>query len=247
MALTPPPSRAHGSFVPLRGLQLLCCAAVAGLGIHLSAGMGSGTDAAQAAITAFETARNSESAVDAALHAAGAGLSRISVTVKSNDRVFDTSNNLLADESTDGPVVASQPTADELKVLTSEALRRWIAETGDASFAAMASTIQITVTDLPGLRLGEYVNGNILVDFNAAGYGWFVDGTPRDDREYLAAGDSLMALFGSAHDRIDLDTTCPRAQRIRSQAHPILAAFSRNLPCYRTNRGRLATQPSWGV
>lgn len=71
--------------VPLRGLQLLCCAAVVGVVIHGTAGITHRADPALAAISAYEAARSHESAVEAALHAATAGLSEIQVEVARND------------------------------------------------------------------------------------------------------------------------------------------------------------------
>lgn len=71
--------------VPLRGLQLLCCAAVVGVGIHASSALIHRADAARVAMTAFEVSRQADSPVDAALQAATAGLSSISVEVKRND------------------------------------------------------------------------------------------------------------------------------------------------------------------
>jgi murein DD-endopeptidase MepM/ murein hydrolase activator NlpD len=82
---TPPPSKARGSFVPLRGLQLACCAIVAGLGIHFSASLGSRTDVTQVAMTAFQSAHQGDSVVDSALQAANAGIQQVSVVVKRND------------------------------------------------------------------------------------------------------------------------------------------------------------------
>jgi murein DD-endopeptidase MepM/ murein hydrolase activator NlpD len=71
--------------VPLTGLQLLCCAAVVGVGMHVTAGLGSRADATRVAMSAFEAAQQGESAVDAALQAASAGLSEIKVVVARND------------------------------------------------------------------------------------------------------------------------------------------------------------------
>lgn len=81
MALTPLPSKTRGSFVPLSGLQLLCCAAVVGLGIHMSLGLGARADVTSVAMRTFEAARRNESPVDVVL----AGLSRVNVEVQRND------------------------------------------------------------------------------------------------------------------------------------------------------------------
>jgi hypothetical protein len=66
--------------------------------------------------------------------------------------------------------------------------------------------VHIQIADLPGLELGEYRDGKIVIDIDAAGYGWFVDDTPQDDREYVLSGDSLMATPGAAAGHMDLLT-----------------------------------------
>jgi murein DD-endopeptidase MepM/ murein hydrolase activator NlpD len=71
--------------VPLTGLQLLCCAAVVGVGIHVSAGLTHSADAARVAMSAFQASHLGESPVDVALQAATEGLSRINVKVERND------------------------------------------------------------------------------------------------------------------------------------------------------------------
>jgi murein DD-endopeptidase MepM/ murein hydrolase activator NlpD len=71
--------------VPLTGLQLLCCAAVVGVGMHVSVGLTHRSEVARVAVSAFQAAREGESPVDAALLAASAGISRINVVVERND------------------------------------------------------------------------------------------------------------------------------------------------------------------
>jgi murein DD-endopeptidase MepM/ murein hydrolase activator NlpD len=85
VALSNPISRIRGRIVPLSGLQLLCCAAVVGVGVHVSAGLTHRADVARVAMSAFEASRQGDSAMDAALQAARAGISEISVEVKRND------------------------------------------------------------------------------------------------------------------------------------------------------------------
>ena len=41
------------------------------------------------------------------------------------------------------------------------------------------------VADLSGGLLGEAIGTTILIDSNAAGYGWFVDPTPASDEEFI--------------------------------------------------------------
>jgi murein DD-endopeptidase MepM/ murein hydrolase activator NlpD len=72
--------------VPLRGLQLLCCAAVAGIAVHVTSGLsGRGDTATQAAIGAFEAATLELATAQSAAVAAQAALSEIKVVVKRND------------------------------------------------------------------------------------------------------------------------------------------------------------------
>ena len=71
--------------VPLSGLQLLCCAAVAGLGLHALFGAARPADATRLAVNAFELARQAESSVDAALEAAASSLSMTRIVVQRND------------------------------------------------------------------------------------------------------------------------------------------------------------------
>ncbi|MBL8484085.1 MAG: hypothetical protein JNJ60_17950, partial [Rhodocyclaceae bacterium] len=90
------------------------------------------------------------------------------------------------------------PSQAELQALAAEALRRL--PLSDAGRARLG-TVSVSVADLPGLELGEYRDGAVLIDVDAAGKGWFVDPTPGDDREY--GGDGL-ADFGPATQRMDL-------------------------------------------
>ena len=65
-------------------------------------------------------------------------------------------------------------------------------------------SVDVSITDLPGLEIARYQDGGILLDYNAAGHGWFVDRTPGDDREYSDDGVLMVAARGPAADRIDL-------------------------------------------
>jgi murein DD-endopeptidase MepM/ murein hydrolase activator NlpD len=85
VALISSRSMIRSSMVPLRGLQLLCCAAVAGVGIHAASDAGHGMDPTRVAMSAFEATLQTQNAVDAALQAASASLSEVSVVVERND------------------------------------------------------------------------------------------------------------------------------------------------------------------
>jgi hypothetical protein len=54
-----------------------------------------------------------------------------------------------------------------------------------AGFAAdLFSSVQVSIADLPGATLGLATADTIVIDVNAAGYGWFIDATPLDDSEF---------------------------------------------------------------
>jgi hypothetical protein len=47
----------------------------------------------------------------------------------------------------------------------------------------------VRIADLGGTTLGLAAGRTIWLDDNAAGWGWFVDATPRSDSEYRMSGD----------------------------------------------------------
>jgi murein DD-endopeptidase MepM/ murein hydrolase activator NlpD len=72
--------------VPLRGLQLLCCAVVAGLALHFTSGLfGRAHSTTQDAVSGFEQVALEIAAAQSAAEAALARLSEIKVVVKRND------------------------------------------------------------------------------------------------------------------------------------------------------------------
>jgi hypothetical protein len=139
--------------------------------------------------------------------AKGGSVSFDTMTVKTNDPAVGTTTTVSA-------LMAMEPVATPTKGLIDltqarlqpvldEALRRWsLAE--DAEFMAALSGVHIQIVDLPGQELGEYSNGVVYVDIDAAGYGWFIDPTPQDDKEFADVGGQLDALRGPAAQRMDL-------------------------------------------
>ena len=75
--------------------------------------------------------------------------------------------------------------ADQVQPLLTEALARWQAAGVDTS---ALHGIDVRIADLGGLTLGEAADGVIWLDDNAAGWGWFVDRTPRNDSEFTRPG-----------------------------------------------------------
>ena len=74
--------------------------------------------------------------------------------------------------------------SSDLRLLT-EALDRWEAAGVDTS---ALPGIDVRIADLGGLTLGQAGNGVIVLDDNAAGWGWFLDRTPRNDSEFTRRG-----------------------------------------------------------
>jgi hypothetical protein len=68
------------------------------------------------------------------------------------------------------------------------------------------TTLEKGIADLPGDLLGLARPGRILIDVDAAGHGWFVDGTPEDDAEFVPGEGGLVAENGRAAAGIDLVT-----------------------------------------
>jgi FG-GAP repeat/Matrixin len=93
-------------------------------------------------------------------------------------------------------------THDDLQPVLDEAIDRLSIIVDSSIF----ENIQISIADLGGQLLGTESNGIIVIDANAAGFGWFVDTTPEDDSEfhYDEETNQFVAISDEAIDRIDL-------------------------------------------
>ncbi|KKL18253.1 hypothetical protein LCGC14_2477370, partial [marine sediment metagenome] len=111
-------------------------------------------------------------------------------TVRTNDPAF-AGDNLLATAATQRGM-AEELTEGQLASIASEAIDRWSAvSTIDASALA---ALRFEIVDLPGIILGRATENAVLIDPTAAGYGWFVDVTPKDDSEFRQMGGSLQPV-----------------------------------------------------
>ncbi len=81
---------------------------------------------------------------------------------------------------------AATLTAADVQPLLPQALARWQASGADTSALAGLS---VRIADLGGTTLGMVSGNTIWLDDDAAGWGWFVDPTPWDDREFTTPGD----------------------------------------------------------
>ncbi|MEN6458322.1 MAG: hypothetical protein ABFC63_05280 [Thermoguttaceae bacterium] len=113
-----------------------------------------------------------------------------------------TDSTTVAQTVSSSEVVANE---NQIAAILAEAIRRWSSSADTQSL----SNIAVQVADLPGNLLAETIGNTIIIDRDAAGYGWFIDSTPQDDSEYTSsASGSLLAQSDSAADRhADLLTT----------------------------------------
>ncbi len=105
---------------------------------------------------------------------------------------------------------AALPAASPVKLSEVESLRSAaIARFADAGLSAdelqQLQIVQFSLNDLPGRELGLSLPGTILLDFNAAGAGWFIDPTPFLDEEFTSRPNGNLAAIGSpANSGVDL-------------------------------------------
>jgi hypothetical protein len=83
-------------------------------------------------------------------------------------------------------------TEAELAPIVVEAISRWSSVTGGRSLAE----VQVAIVDLPNDSgdgtpvLGHAVGNTVMIDFDAGGFGWFIDATPADDAEFVPTNSS---------------------------------------------------------
>ncbi|HEX8466469.1 MAG TPA: Ig-like domain-containing protein, partial [Allosphingosinicella sp.] len=137
-----------------------------------------------------------------------------------------------------GPIVVDDGVLSqaELDFLVDAAIQRWAAAGAtDAQVAAMRA-VDVSVSDLAGLTLGQSDAGTIVLDSDAAGWRWFVDSTPGDDSEYSGSGSRLTAAdpSGLAGTRIDLLTVLTHELGHQIGLSDLAAAGSRDELMYGT-------------
>jgi hypothetical protein len=134
------------------------------------------------------------------------------VVVKTNDPAFrDEGDNLMASAA---PQVTMDSgsflTCDALVPIVDEAIERLTDALGiNDALAASLCGVSFQIVAFNDLTLGRVVGDTILIDTDAAGYGWFVDSTPYDDTEFRRqnADDVLLATPSSpAYGYMDLLT-----------------------------------------
>jgi hypothetical protein len=80
--------------------------------------------------------------------------------------------------------VETHLTQAELDAIVSAAIARWSATGLTTAQVDALKAMSFGVADLSGLNLGSFTPAQITLDADAAGHGWYLDGTPRDDAEF---------------------------------------------------------------
>jgi probable HAF family extracellular repeat protein len=110
---------------------------------------------------------------------------------------------LTATFGSDGLVTTAETlTTEQVAPLLTEAYVRWQAAGVDTS---SLSNLTIRVADLTGATLGLASGHTLWLDADVAGWGWFIDPTPREDREFITPGNQgeqqrMDLLTVLAHD-----------------------------------------------
>jgi hypothetical protein len=108
---------------------------------------------------------------------------------------------LVAGGAFNGPGSTQVLTQQMLQPIVTAAIAEWQAAGVPHDALETLRDTPIRVGDLPGAYVGrESANGRILIDTNAAGYGWFVDPTPLESSEFKGT------VAGPAVGHVDLLT-----------------------------------------
>jgi len=98
-------------------------------------------------------------------------------------------------------------TQGEVDLLVDAAIQRWADAGASPDQLAAMRAVSVSVSDMMGLYVGSTTPGQIRLDSDGGGYGWFLDATPGEDSEYEGAGTRLTAdQGGAAEGKIDLLT-----------------------------------------
>lgn len=115
----------------------------------------------------------------------------------------------LNGENTTDPV-STILSASTLSFISTVAIQNWGLTNLSPSQVEALNHLEFTVGDLPNGMLGQQIGNHIIIDSNAAGYGWYLDGYPLDHSAFsinLIDGNAFMATPQSeAYSHVDLMT-----------------------------------------
>jgi hypothetical protein len=131
------------------------------------------------------------------------------VTFKTDDTTL--AQNLVAAAAPAGQAeAASWVIYDQLDGIIEEAKDRW-AESLGTNIIGQAALDQVTfqIVNFGDMTLGRAIGASVLIDLDAAGWGWFVDTTPVNDVEFglsLSEVEKMALATSPAFGRMDLLT-----------------------------------------
>jgi Ca2+-binding RTX toxin-like protein len=152
------------------------------------------------------------------------------VTILNDDGAFLTAAAAPVEDRSVPPL-----TDEMLAPIVDVAVDRWSeAVAGDRRKLALLDQVDVQVADFTGLTLGLADRTTILIDADAAGWGWYVDETPWDDTEFTVAGgqddnrmDLLTAVMHEIGHVLGYDDAPAEAEELMSET---LDAGERYLP-----------------
>jgi Ca2+-binding RTX toxin-like protein len=132
------------------------------------------------------------------------------VTVKTDDPAFPAQSLTAAAAPAVQAEAASWLTYAQLDDIIAEAKDRWAASLG-SNIIGQAALDHVTfqLVNFGDLTLGKAIGASVLIDLDAAGWGWFVDATPFNDVEFglsLSDVEKTALETSPAFGRMDLLT-----------------------------------------
>ena len=109
----------------------------------------------------------------------------------------------------EGPGASDVLTPALLAPILAEAIHRWADAGATADQLTALAGVHVSIADLDGAALAQTIGGStIIIDSNAAGWGWFVDPTPAQNSEFDQVHSSTehAASSGEASGHMDLVT-----------------------------------------
>jgi Ca2+-binding RTX toxin-like protein len=111
---------------------------------------------------------------------------------------------LTASQSPSGSTATSELANEQLQPLVQVAIAKWV-RSGliEEEQIKQLRQLNFEIGDLDGLALGQTDadSKTITVDINGAGYGWFIDRTPNQDREFV---NNVASEDSDAYGKMDL-------------------------------------------
>lgn len=96
-------------------------------------------------------------------------------------------------------------TLDELSTVVDVAVAQWASTGLDSSLVAQLSNVSFRVADLPGDLLGLHSPGSVVIDVDAAGYGWHTGTSEPEDDARMDLLSTVMHELGHELGLRDVD------------------------------------------